>query len=280
MATEPFAIQHFNRISIYGLPANLLMEPLSSLIIMPALAIGAVMEALGLGGAVLHVADFGIKLLLDLSRFVASWPVAVWIVPSAPAAALPLSFVGIVALCLWKGRLRWLALPAALAVSIWPRPPSPVAWIASDGGAAAIVDHDAAVFLRPGIKQFASDLWARRRGLDEPKDADALNARHFDCDRRRCLPTAPDTPRLAASWSHRQPKPGELSAMCAAADIVVLRVDPAIPPECAHVRLITAADLQRGGSAEIYRARQGWRFEWANDLRGDRPWTVRAPVEE
>jgi competence protein ComEC len=39
-ATAPFAIEHFNRVWLYGLPANLLLEPLSSFVIMPALAPG------------------------------------------------------------------------------------------------------------------------------------------------------------------------------------------------------------------------------------------------
>ena len=283
LATEPFAIQHFNRVSIYGLPANLLMEPLSSLLIMPALAIGAVSEALGLSGAPLKVADLGIRLLLDLSRFVSSWPAAVWTVPSAPDMALPVSFVGIVALCLWKGWLRWLAAPAAAAVMLWPRPAPPVAWIASDGGAAAVADHGQAVFLRPGIKQFASDLWARRRGLGEPQDpqdAQALTDRHFLCSRRFCLPIAPDGPRIAALWSHRPPSASDWNGLCADADIVVIRVQTDVPAQCARAVVISQADLDRGGSAEIYRARQGWRFVWANTLRGNRPWTVRAPAED
>ena len=273
-ATEPFAIQHFNRVALYGLPANLLMEPLSSLLIMPALAIGALTEALGLGGGALQAAGFGIHLLMRLAAWVAAWPVAAWIVPSAPDIALPVSFIGILGLCLWRGRLRWLALPAALAVSIWPRPAPPVAWIASDGGAAAIVDRDAAVFLRPDAKHFASDLWAKRRGLSEPKDADAENARHFDCNRLRCFPTAADPLRLAAWWTRRRPKDDDLARLCDGADLVILKADIP-PPACNGARVLTPADLDRGGSAEIYRAGAGWRFVWANDLRGARPWTER-----
>ena len=280
LATEPFAIQHFNRVSIYGLPANLLMEPLSSLLIMPALAIGALTEALGLGGAVLHIANLGIRLLLGLSRFVSSWPNAVWTVASAPAMALPISFLGIVGLCLWKGWLRWLALPAAATVMLWPRPAPPAAWIASDGGAAAIAVHGQAIFLRPGIKQFASDLWARRRGLQEAQDGQALQSAHYTCNRRRCLPTAPDGPRLAVLWSRRAPREQDWADLCAASDIVVVRTQAIPPAECARARVITSADLNHGGSAEIYRAGDGWRFVWANSLRGQRPWTVRQPADD
>ncbi len=139
-ATSAFAIQHFNRVSLYGLPANLAMEPLSTFVIMPALALGAVMAAMGApgAGAVLGFAGWGVARLEDLSALIAAWPKAVVTVASAPDIALPLAFFGLVFVCLWKGRLRWLGVPAALAVAIWPRPPAPAAWIASDGAAAAI----------------------------------------------------------------------------------------------------------------------------------------------
>ena len=279
-ATEPFAIQHFNRVAIYGLPANLLMEPLESLLIMPGLAIGAVLEAMGLGGAAEQVAGFGIDLLLKLSRWVAAWPVAAWIVPSAPDFALPISFVGIVGLCLWKGRLRWLFAPLALAVSIWPRPDPPLAWISSDGAQAAVVQNkDVAIFLKPGAKTFASDLWAKRRGLSEPANGAALTALRFDCNRIRCFPTAAASPRMAAWWTRRRPSDDDQADLCANTDLLILKADITLVG-CDRVPVLTTQAFDRGGSAEIYRAREGWRFVWANDLRGARPWTERGRERE
>ena len=121
LATDPIAIQNFNRVALYGVPSNLLMEPLSTFVIMPFLAAGALLDCFGVGGWALAVAGFGIRLLNLIAKGVAAWPHAVWIVPSAPEIALPISFLGILWLCLWRGRLRLLGLPAALAVLIWPR---------------------------------------------------------------------------------------------------------------------------------------------------------------
>ena len=272
-ATGPFAIQHFNRAAVYGLPANLLMEPISSFLIMPALAAGAVLEAFGAGGWLLHVAGWGIALLDDLAAMVAAWPRAVITVSSAPDIALPISFLGLLWMCLWKGRLRWLGLPAALAVSLWPRPEAPVAWIASDGGAAAVVDKGAAMFLRPDAKAFASDLWARRRGLVQPADPAAALAGRYDCDRSRCLPLGQAPPRLAAWWTRRNPPADDVEALCGGSvDIAVFRRDAA-PEGCSAGAVLTGADFTRGGSVEVYRAAKGWSFTWANDVRGARPWT-------
>lgn len=273
LATSPFAIQHFNRVATYGLPANLLMAPLSSFVIMPALAGGALLEGVGLGSWLLQLAGWGIDALLALARMVAGWPRAVWIVASAPAAALPVSFLGLLWLCLWKGRIRWLGLPAALAVALWPRPEPPAAWIASDGGAAAVRASGQAVFLRPDAKQFAAELWARRRGLAEPQDLEAARDARFDCDRRSCLPLTADTPRLAAWWTRRAPTDRDWAALCAGSDIVVVRgARPAAP--CPAL-VLAGPDFARGGSAEIYRAGPGWRVVWANTSRGARPWTGR-----
>jgi competence protein ComEC len=48
LATGPFAIQHFNRVSSWGLVSNLLVQPISSLLLMPGLALGAVLMPFGL----------------------------------------------------------------------------------------------------------------------------------------------------------------------------------------------------------------------------------------
>ena len=272
VATGPFAIQHFNRASIYGLPANLIMEPISSFLIMPALAAGAVLEAFGIGSWLLDLAGWGIALLNALASTVAGWPRAVMIVSSAPDIALPISFLGLLWMCLWKGRLRWLGAPAAVAVMLWPRPEPPVAWIASDGGAAAVVEGKAAVFLRPGAKQFASDLWERRRGLAAPADAEAAVEGRFDCNRRRCLPLAAAHPRIAAWWTRRSPSAEELDSACASSDFVILKGVVA-PGACGGGRLLTGRDFARGGSVEIYRTHGDWRLSWANAFRGARPWT-------
>jgi competence protein ComEC len=275
-ATGPFAIQNFNRTSTYGLPANLLLEPLSSFVIMPSLALGALLEGVGLDGSwLLAIADWGIRAMLAMARMVSAWPTSTVTIASAPGFTLAISFLGILWMCLWRGKLRWLGAPAAMAVLIWPRPPTPVAWIAADGGAAAVVEGHAAIFLRPDAKKFASDLWARRRGLQEPANEAALSAARFDCNRTRCAPTTALEPRIAGWWTRRKPSEAALAFICDKADIVILKAEvESLPDACRGRRVLTAADFEAGGSAEIFATPQGWRFVWANDSRGERPWSV------
>jgi len=275
LATGPFAIQHFNRVASYGLVANLLVAPLSSFVMMPPLAVGAILEPFGLGGPFLTLAGWGIDGMTGIAARVASLPGAVMIVPSAPAAALPVSFLGILILCLWKGRLRLVGLPLACAVMLWPRPPMPNLWIAADGAAAAMRDDNTPVLLRPESRRFAADLWSRRRGLLPLDNAHALAARdeHFTCDRRWCLPKGSEP--ISGWWGKKPPGTDQMAALCAQAQVVVLRSDaPALPPSCSGRLVLDRSAFDRGGSAELYREGGGWRIVWAQGLRGARPWSV------
>ena len=264
-ATGPFAVQHFNRMATYGLAANLLTAPLSTLVIMPFLAMGAALELFGLGGPFLAVADAGIRAMLWVAHAVASWPGAVRTIPSAPAVAMPVAFLGLLFVCLWIGRLRWLGLPLAAAVLLWPRPSPPAGWIADEGANAAVVVGERAAFMRQG-QAFARDLWSRRWGLEAVEAGEA-----FACNRRRCLAGAV-RPAIAASFTRKPPDAKTWALLCARADFVVLR--SSVPAEpCGRARVLGPADFERGGSVEIYPDGDGWRLLWSAEKRGVRPWT-------
>ncbi len=272
LATGPFAIQHFNRVSTWGLFANLAVAPISSFLLMPALAIGAALAPLGLGRAPLEVAGFAIELMNRVAAWAASAPMAQALIPSAPAWTLPAAFLGLLLVCLWRGPLRWLGLPLALSVLWIPRPPAPDVWISADGAAIAVREGKAAVLLRPDVKLFGAEFWSRRRGL-EPLISEAERDRRFACDRWSCAPGAGASVRLAAAWNLRRPlKPGRLDQLCASAEIVVLRNDFR-PESCAAPLVLTGADFRAGGSAELYRRPDGWEVVWAQERRGRRPWT-------
>jgi competence protein ComEC len=277
-ATGPFAIQHFNRLANYGVPANLSADLVASVVMMPALALGVAAESLGLPHLFtdppLFVAGWAARAVVGLARTFALAPGSGLAFPSAPLIALVISFLGIVFACLWRGRLRWLGLPLAAAVALWPRGEPPVAWIASDGDDAAIVVGRQEIPLRPTMRQYATQLWAQRRGFTLAADPTPGQQALFDCDRKHCTPKAGTAPALSGWWSTRAPKPGDLDALCRASTILVIRAAVAPPASCAHVLVVGPDDVARGGAAEIYAARSGWRLVWAQTLRGARPWSV------
>ena len=274
-ATGPFAIQHFNRIANFGVFANLSADLVASVLMMPALAIALLCELVGHGLATpaLFVAGWAAKTVIALGHLFATAPGAAATAAAAPQIALLISYVGILFTCLWNGWLRWIGLPLAFAVALWPRPAAPVIWVAGDGADAAIAARGQEVALRPAVRAYATDLWAQRRGLSVP--ADMLRARGalFDCDYWSCAARPGVRPALGIWWTRRKPKPERLAELCGASDILVLRADVALPGACRDAIVLRPGDFALGGAAEIYAAKGGWRVVWSQPLRGQRPWT-------
>jgi competence protein ComEC len=276
-ATEPFAIQHFNRVANYGVFANLTADFLASALLMPALAMTLAAQGLGLSAAVatpvLFVAGWAAKSVIWLGHVFAVAPGAAMTVPSAPEIALAISYLGIVFACLWRGRLRWIGIPMAAAVAVWPRPPAPVAWIAADGDDAALVVAGEEVAMKPGARSYATGLWAQRRGFTLPIDAAGAQAGSFECDRNGCVPIGANRPAIAAWWTKRLPSAERFEALCEGVDILILRAPVTPPRTCRGVRVLERAAFAQGGAAEVFAVPGGWRVDWSQPIRGDRPWT-------
>ncbi len=272
-ATGPFAMQHFNRTAIYGLLANLATAPVSDFLIMPSLALGALLEPVGLGAPFLWLAGQGIGLMLAIGAWTAGLPGAVTTIASAPDFTLPIAFLGILFCCLWRGPLRWLGLPLAMAVMIWPREPTPDLWIGDGGTQAAFVREGQAVVTRPGVRQFAVDVWSRRRGV-EPVDR---SAEGWTCTRFSCAPDAPASGPVAVWWGKKAPSAEQLKGLCATAEVVSVRASVSdLPTECIDRLILDGTDYARGGAVELWRdpaSASGWRGVWTSDVRGDRPWS-------
>src|SRR3546814_6077895 len=84
LATDPFAAFHFQRLALYGLPANLVAVPLTSFWIMPWAVLAVLLMPLGLEAAALVPMGWGIDLVMLTAATVAAWPGAVVQVPPMP----------------------------------------------------------------------------------------------------------------------------------------------------------------------------------------------------
>jgi len=274
-ATGPFAIQHFNKIANFGVFANLTADFVASVVMMPALAVALLCEIVGHGLATpaLFIAGWAAKAILGLGHLFATAPAAGLATSTAPQIALVLSYFGILFACLWSGWLRWLGLPLAAAVAFWPRPTPPIIWIASDGGDAAVAYNGQEVALRPGVRTYASDLWAQRRGLAVPADMQRARGGLFDCDYWSCEAREGVRPALGIWWTRRKPRPDRLAELCDRSDILVMKAEVTLPASCRDVLVLTPTYFASGGAAEIYSTGQGWRVIWSAPLRGHRPWT-------
>lgn len=270
LATGPFAMQHFNRTAMYGLLANLGTAPVADFVLMPALALGAALEPLGLGGPFLAVAGWGVDLMLAIGGWTARLPGAVRTVASAPDYVLPIAFLGVLFVCLWQGRLRWLGLPLAAAVLVWPRAPTPDLWIGDGGTNAAFHRQVEAVVIRPGVRAFAVDLWSRRRGLTTADRPEA----GWTCERSSCRPETPEAGPVALWWGRDAPDTDQMADLCRAASVVSVRAAVvALPASCDGRLVLDGVDFTRGGAVELWRdGSDRWKAVWTADVRGDRPW--------
>lgn len=275
-ATAPFSIQYFNRVANYGVFANLAADFVASAVLMPALGLALLAQVAGvgegMGSPVNWIAGMAAKGIVAIAHLFAEAPGAAMNVPSAPDMALALSYSGIIFVCLWRGRLRWAGAPLAAAVALWPRPAPPVAWIAADGDDAAVVVAGAELPMKPGARLYATQLWAQRRGFTLASSRTGAESPAFVCDRKGCLPAGPARPALAASWMRKAPSDERFETLCDGADFVILRSLTAPNRPCGHATVLTRADFERFGAAEIYPSAHGWRLVWSQQMRGHRPW--------
>jgi len=251
-------------------------------VLMPALTLSVLLQSLGAPHAVvtpfLFVAGWAARGIVWLGHLFANARGAYFTLSSAPTIALAISYIGIVFACLWRGKLRWIGLPMAFAVALWPRPAPPAAWIASDGDDAAVVVRGQAVALKPAQRLYAVQTWAQRRGLSLPADAATAQATVADCTRNSCAPLPGVHPAIAAWWTVRKPKAGVLEDVCRNADILVFtRKTFDVPTVCHPAVVLGPADFAKGGAAEIFQAKTGWGIVWSEPIRGHRPWT--APMD-
>ena len=185
LATAPFAAAHFNRMTGYGLIANLLTVPVMGAVVMPAGAVAALLAPFGLAGVALWVMDLGSRWILWVAHWIASLDGAVSGVPTPPALFLPVLSIGALWVILFQGRVRAIGLaPIALAFAAWGMAERPAMLISSDAVLVGILGNDGRAMSSAKGAGFSASSWlendgdlavqeeaAARAGFDGPKGA-------------------------------------------------------------------------------------------------------------
>lgn len=118
LATMPFAIYHFHRISVYTSLANLLAGPLIGLVLMPLILLCLAALPLGLALYPLQALGYGVGWLNKITGFVSSLPHSVAYVDSLPFWGFALIVCGGWWLCVWQRKWRlWGVLPILIGAS-------------------------------------------------------------------------------------------------------------------------------------------------------------------
>lgn len=253
-ALMPIGLYHFHRGGIYGALANVIAIPLTTVVIMPAVLVGLVLDVVGIGAPAWYIADKAVEVLTILAHWVASRPGAVTMLPAFGGGAFALFVAGGLWLGLWSGRVRWWGLVPALVGAVLVATVRPADLLVSgDGRHVGIVAGDGASLfvLRESKSDFARDNLTEIAGMHgEPKLIGAWPGAR--CNRDACvviIERGDRDWRVLLTRSRAALPERALAASCERVDIVLS--DRWLPGSCQPVWLKADRRLlsQTGGLA-------------------------------
>jgi competence protein ComEC len=275
LATAPFTAFHFNRVALFSVLANVVAVPISTLPVMPAGLLAALLMPFGLEAWALIPMGWGIAVIDHVARAVAGWPGAVLLVPSFPVAALAALALAGCWLALWRRPWRWAALAPMLATLIVVcMAPVPDLLIAADGQRVALRDRlNGVEFWPTGRPDRVGGWWLARWGEPEVGDgAPTMTAAQTAprCEDRRCVA------HLEGWRITYQRDPAGLTEACRQPGILVTPITLRRP--CLEPGLVVdRARLARDGALAIsIDADRRLTVRTVREARGQRPWVVAA----
>ncbi|MCK8783528.1 ComEC family competence protein [Roseomonas sp. NAR14] len=278
IATTPFGLHHFGRLQWYGVAANAVAVPLTSVLVMPAGMLAAALMPLGLEGWPLWAMGRGVEGVLLVARWVASWPGAATMAPPLPAGGLALLALGALWLCLWRTGWRWWGLAgvaAGLAMMVTARPPDIL--VSGDARLIAVRTGEGVFVQRqPGASALVRETWLR--GWTEAAASPMPRDSAVDGGRLACVPNLCTLRRDGAvvALLLRGAPAGEA---CGRAPLLL-----SPEPLRGHCRagpggsvVIDRFTVWREGAQAVWLAADGPRVLSDRAFRGQRPWVPPVP---
>jgi competence protein ComEC len=276
LATDPFAIYHFQRFALYSLPANLLAEPILSFLVAPAAIIAAILTPFGLGEPALQAMASGLDLIAAIGQTFGERPEAIRALPKPSDEVFLLCVLALTWACLWRGALRWFGVPLILAsVALYIGTPRPVAAFDADLRAIYVREADRWTLLAgSGRSPYARERLGATLGLT-PAETERL-APPEACGEAFCRWQT----QARAIVLIRDPS--ALDQGCAPRAIVIAEIGtPAdYATRCGLAALITRESIALLGGATITETPLGPRVARAWPAEIKRPWTPRTRTGE
>lgn len=289
-ATAPFGLHHFGRLQVYGIAANALAVPLTSLLVMPAGLAAMLAMPLGLEAWPLAVMGWGTEGILWVARAVAAWPDAAPVMVPLPGWGLGLASFGFCWLCLWRGWLRLLGVPVVVAgLAAGQVTPAPDVLVSPDARIVALRTAEG-VFLHrlPGASNFTRDSMLRALGVTAASplpEAGEVAGGAIACTPAACRfrphPGAGEavllrSPPPARGRRADPPDPAALAAACGRAALI-LALEP-VRPRCGQGETIDRFAMWRDGAQAAWLGPAGALVVSDRAWRGDRPWVPPVPL--
>jgi competence protein ComEC len=271
LATAIYAAYHFHRLAPYGVPANVLTMPATSILIMPGALLGVALLPFGFDALGWHAMGVGIDWLIAVAKKIAALPGADGRIAAFGAGAVMLATAALLALCIPATRLRLAGIPLAAAAILLMI--SPVRYD-------VLVDAQADVIgVRGPDGQLAFHSLRRDRltianwlAADGVAPSAEAQARAFACDEQGCTAKLANGAPVAVIL-----KTEALLEDCARAALIVSRGE--ISRNCA-TPVIDRNVLRTTGALGLRKTTDGWEAVPARSPSQNRPWFGRrAPPE-
>lgn len=266
LATAPLLLYHFNNLSLYGMLANLLVMPLISFVIMPAMLAGFILMPFGAEAWAMRVMEWGITQMLALAEWTAALPHASFFIPTLPGWGLALMILGGLLFLLLQTQLRFSGILFLLAgIGSYAFVSIPDLMIGPEGKAIAVREPEGLVLLKGRSYSFIPELWAHGAGQEQLAVRKPVSEGPYRCDISGCA---------YEMGGHYIALPKHMHALkqdCERADIVVAAFYVR-PWECKGARIIDRGLLERNGAQWFWFEGDTIRSESAGMLQGRRPW--------
>lgn len=274
LATDPFAIYHFQRFSTYALPANLIAAPIMSFLVAPAAGVAAVLAPFGLADPALQIMSSSLDLIAAIGETFGVRPEAVRALSRPPDGAFVLCVLALLWASLWRGGMRWGGLVFLTAsLGLYVTESQPIVAFDADLRAVFVKSDEGAgarwtLIAKPGRSTYARDRLGAMLGLS-PANLERLAAPEA-CGETICTPHSENG---AALFLVRGGAGFDEACRAGAVVVAVSAAPPGYVERCGLAALIDAPDRARLGGALIYEAESDMRIEraWPPHIR--RAWT-------
>ncbi|MEQ1789492.1 MAG: ComEC/Rec2 family competence protein, partial [Rickettsiales bacterium] len=270
LATTPLVIYHFNRYTLWGIIANMLLMPLVSMWVMPAAVIAFIMMPFALEYYPLVALDYGISIMMRGARMFNEFPYASISMPPPNFWGIILAVFGGLWLVIWQKKLRIMGVPLIIigVATIWLHKPYDILISNNASKVAVRLENGEFLFMRGKDDSFDGQVWLRYHGKEKGLSFKDIDKEIGDCNKRKCTISAYDRKIVATKGKK------ELEASCDGnPDIIISQNYLDRIPSCKQVPLLFDKAYIRKNGATALRFKNGKiDIENSKEFRGDRPW--------